>query len=59
MILQKKANVSPMTVSRVINKSGDVSEETRIKVEDAIKKMHYIPNASARYLNSKRSKFWR
>lgn len=54
--IAKKANVSPMTVSRVINKSGDVSEETRVKVEAIIKEMNYIPNTSARYLNSKRSK---
>src|SRR5690625_300254 len=54
--IAKKAKVSPMTVSRVINKTGNVSEETRIKVEEAIKEMNYIPNSSARYLNSKRSK---
>lgn len=54
--IAKKANVSPMTVSRVINKSGNVSEETRKKVEEIIKEMNYIPNSSARYLTSKRSK---
>lgn len=54
--IAKKANVSPMTVSRVINKSDHVSEETRKKVEAIIEQMDYIPNSSARYLTSKRSK---
>ncbi|WP_257348903.1 LacI family DNA-binding transcriptional regulator [Pseudalkalibacillus decolorationis] len=51
-----KANVSPMTVSRVINKSGKVSEATRTKVENAINELNYIPNSSARSLTSKKSK---
>jgi len=53
--IAKKANVSPMTVSRVINKSKNVSESTRIKVDNAIKKLNFIPNSSARYLTSKKS----
>lgn len=53
--IAKRANVSPMTVSRVINKSDNVSEETRKKVEAIIQEMNYIPNSSARYLTSKRS----
>lgn len=54
--ISKLANVSPMTVSRVINKSGKVSPATRTKVEAAIKELNYIPNASARYLTAKKSK---
>ena len=53
--IAKKANVSSMTVSRVINKSKKVSDSTRIKVEKVIKELNYIPNSSARYLTSKKS----
>lgn len=54
--ISKLANVSTMTVSRVINKSGKVSEATRMKVEKAIEELNYIPNSSARYLTAKKSK---
>lgn len=54
--IAKKAGVSPMTVSRVINKSGNVSDVTRKKVEKIIKEMNYIPNSTARSLVSKKSK---
>jgi len=49
----KKANVSPMTVSRVINRSPSISEKTRLKVEAAIRELDYIPNKQARSLISK------
>jgi LacI family transcriptional regulator len=52
----KKANVSAMTVSRVINKSPLIKEGTRVKVEQAIKELDYIPNRSARSLISKDTK---
>lgn len=47
----KAAGVSAMTVSRVIhgNTSG-CSEETRIKIQNIIDTMGYVPNASARSL---------
>ncbi|MGN7940335.1 LacI family DNA-binding transcriptional regulator [Virgibacillus sp. 6R] len=48
--IAKKANVSAMTVSRVINKSGKISDETKKKVEAVIKELNYIPNNSARNL---------
>lgn len=53
--IAKLANVSPMTVSRVINHSKNVSESTRAKVNRAIQELNYIPNSSARYLTSKKS----
>lgn len=53
--ISKRANVSTMTVSRVVNKMGNVSEVTRKKVEKAIEELNYIPNASARYLTAKKS----
>ncbi len=40
----KKANVSAATVSRVINQSSSVSNKTKIKVEKAIRELHYVPN---------------
>ena len=40
----KQAGVAPMTVSRVINNSGYVSEETRTRVEAAISQLGYVPN---------------
>lgn len=46
----KHANVSPMTVSRVINSSGYVREETRKRVLDAMNELNYIPNHLARSL---------
>ena len=46
----KEADVSLATVSRVINGSSVVKEETRKKVEDAINKLGYRPNAIAQGL---------
>ena len=46
------ANVSLMTVSRVINNSPSVKASTRKKVLKAIDKLDYVPNATARALNT-------
>ncbi|NCF68042.1 MAG: substrate-binding domain-containing protein [Chloroflexi bacterium] len=40
----KRAGVASMTVSRVINNSGYVSEATRAKVEAAVEELGYVPN---------------
>ncbi|GIP33867.1 LacI family DNA-binding transcriptional regulator [Paenibacillus sp. J2TS4] len=48
--IAKKANVSAMTVSRVINNSGRISEKTRIKVKKIMEEMNYVPNSMARSL---------
>jgi LacI family transcriptional regulator len=40
----ERAGVATMTVSRVINNSGYVSDATRIKVEAAIIELGYVPN---------------
>lgn len=50
-----RANVSRMTVSRVINTPEQVREETREKVLDVIKDLNYRPNLMARGLVTKRS----
>ncbi|MBU3092152.1 LacI family transcriptional regulator [Clostridium sp. CF011] len=46
----REANVSMSTVSRVINKNYPVKEETRIRVEQAVKKLNFTPNTLARSL---------
>jgi len=51
----KRAGVSPITVSRVINHSGYASQETRARVEAAIVELGYVPNRLARSLRSKRT----
>lgn len=51
----KLANVSISTVSRVINRRSLVNEETRKRVEAAIRQLSYRPNAFARGLMLRRS----
>lgn len=51
----KKAGVSVTTVSRVMNNRGYIGEQTRKKVEDAIKELNYSPNQIARSLLSNQS----
>jgi len=51
----RHANVSPMTVSRVVNGTGPVSPERRQRVERALDELGYMPNAVARNLRTKRS----
>jgi LacI family transcriptional regulator len=46
----RRAGVAPITVSRVINNSGYVSEKTRQRVEEAIAELKYVPNALAQGL---------
>lgn len=46
----KEADVSLATVSRVINGSEVVREDTRLKVQEAIEKLGYKPNAIAQGL---------
>ncbi|MFD0958492.1 LacI family DNA-binding transcriptional regulator [Paenibacillus chungangensis] len=45
-----KANVSAMTVSRVINNTGKISDRTRAKVKRVMEEMNYVPNQTARSL---------
>lgn len=46
------ANVSPITVSRVINHYPNVKPDTRKAVEEAMRKLNYYPNRNARSLAS-------
>ncbi len=51
----KRAGVAPITVSRVVNNNGYVSEATRRRVEAAILELDYVPNALGSSLRSKRT----
>jgi LacI family transcriptional regulator len=46
----RHANVSPMTVSRVINGESNVREATRALVMEAVRALNYRPNPAARVL---------
>ena len=51
----KLAGVAPITVSRVINGAGSVTEDTCQRVQHAIDQLHYVPNSLARSLRSRQS----
>jgi LacI family transcriptional regulator len=52
----REASVSIQTVSRVVNNRYDVADETRVRVQEAIDRLGYQPNAIARGLASRRSR---
>ncbi len=51
----ERANVSIATVSRVFNKSGSVTDETRHRVLTIARDLRYTPNASARSLSTSKT----
>jgi len=51
----KRAQVATSTVSKVLNNYPNVSEETKKKVNEAIKELGFVPNAVAAALSSKQS----
>ena len=51
----RRAGVSAMTVSRVINGRSGVDAETQRRVEEAIATLNYVPNRIARGLISQRT----
>jgi DNA-binding LacI/PurR family transcriptional regulator len=50
------AGVSHQTVSRVVNNLPNVRSSTRVRVEEAIKKLRYVPSPAARALVTRRSR---
>ena len=55
--IAKQLNMSTTTVSNVIHgKAGEVSEETKKKVQDFLDKVDYVPNINARNLAQNESK---
>lgn len=53
--IAKASGVSIATVSRVINNTAKVNEETRLRVEEAIRLANYRPNSLARELQQKKT----
>jgi LacI family gluconate utilization system Gnt-I transcriptional repressor len=51
----RRAKVSPVTVSRAIRHPEMVSEELRLRIEDAVRSLNYIPNHLASALASTRT----
>ncbi|KAB1437898.1 LacI family DNA-binding transcriptional regulator [Candidatus Galacturonibacter soehngenii] len=49
----KRAGVAKSTVSKVLNNYSLVSDETRLKVEKAVKELGYVPNSVAISLSKK------
>lgn len=49
--IAERANVSPATVSRVMNGNKSVKEETRKKIQKIIEETNYVPNSLARNLS--------
>ncbi|WP_105614203.1 LacI family DNA-binding transcriptional regulator [Vallitalea okinawensis] len=54
--IAKAANVSKSTVSKVINDSPTISDETKKRVHNIMKEMNYIPNPYATQLAKQNSK---
>lgn len=54
--ISRLTGVSVATVSRVINNNGRFSEATRKRIELAVDKLEYTPNAMARALRTNRTK---
>ena len=52
----RRAGVSLMTVSRVINEKGDVHPETRQRIQKIIKDLDYHPSAIARSLATQQTR---
>ena len=51
----RRVGVSAKTVSRVVNDQGEISNETRVRVQSAIQELGYRPNILARSLVNQRS----
>lgn len=53
--IAKLANVSHTTVSRALNDSPYINEETKNKIKDIAKQLNYVPNFSAKSLVMQKS----
>ncbi len=49
----KALNLSPGTISKVLNNNGNVSDETRKRVQDYVKATGYVADTNARILKSR------
>jgi len=53
--IARELKISPSTVSRALKNHPDISEETKIAVNELAQKLHYQPNAVALSLKQRRS----
>ena len=53
--IAKHCNVSPSTVSKVVNNYPSIPDATKNKVLKAMEELNYIPNSSATYLSKGKS----
>ena len=53
--IAKACNCSSATVSKVLSRSGNISEKKRTEVLEAARSLGYVPNVTARNLVMKRS----
>jgi LacI family transcriptional regulator len=51
----RRADVAPITASRVLNRSGSFSDAARARVEAAAAELGYVPNRVAQSLRSRRT----
>lgn len=51
----ERAGVAPGTVSRFIHNSGYIKKETRLRIEEALKELNYVPNRAGRTLKTTRT----
>ena len=51
----EKAGVSPATISRYLNNSRSFPDDVKERISNAIKDLHYAPNASARSLKQNKT----
>ncbi|RFS25081.1 LacI family transcriptional regulator [Chitinophaga silvatica] len=55
-MLAEKLQLSTATISKALNNSHEISEETRKRVQDLAKELNYVPNPYASSLRKKSSK---
>ena len=51
----RTAGVSPKTVARALNGDAPVREETRKRIEQAVRALGYVPSQAARSMRNNRS----
>ena len=56
--IARHCGVSIATVSKALNRGGDISEATVQRVRQAAQALGYAPNAAARALKTKHSQIW-
>ena len=54
--IAKEAGVAVSTVSRVLNNHPDVSESTKQKVNEVVRKRNFVPNSNAKHLKQQNSR---